>query len=167
VLSPAAKVGGHVGGKSVGCFERREVAASLHLGPALDVERAFGEGARRVADLAREGGVGGRCGRLGERDRPGLVADVVVGPEGRVIAPVTEYSVMLVSSESMSTACSRSPSWSVQTWNFSVIQAASPPVSRSRRRRVSAAACLGCGCSRFPRSASDGVAMPTSLAARR
>jgi hypothetical protein len=48
VLSPAAKACGHVRGERVRCFESREVDASLHLGPAPDVERAFGEGARRV-----------------------------------------------------------------------------------------------------------------------
>jgi hypothetical protein len=43
-----------------------------------------------------------------------------------LIAPVTHYSVTFVSTQSSSIAVSSSPSWSVQLWNFSAIQAASP-----------------------------------------
>ena len=43
-----------------------------------------------------------------------------------MIAPVTQYSVMFVSSASRSSQPSKSPRWSLQVWNFSTIHAARP-----------------------------------------
>src|SRR5450631_2197179 len=68
---------------------------------------------------------------------------------------------MFVSTQSSSIAVSSSPSWSVQLWNFSAIQAASPAGESVRRTRAFAAWCPGCGCSRSPSFAS-GVALWSS-----
>jgi hypothetical protein len=74
----------HVRGEQLGSLECREVSAAWHLGPALNVEHLFGEGARRMTDLARERRVGGGCAGTCERNGPWLVAHRVVGPERRV-----------------------------------------------------------------------------------
>src|SRR5262249_16816707 len=84
-LAERTEEGADVGGERFGFLEGREVAASRHDGPALDVVGALGPRARRQEDLARERGVGGRDGdALALGQRPRAVKARVVRPERRI-----------------------------------------------------------------------------------
>src|SRR5262249_49990677 len=84
--------------EQLGLLERREVAAARHRGVALEVVEPLDPFARRMADVA---------GKLRE-------------------APVTQYSITLVSSSSSENRVWTSPWQSLQRSNFSTSQAASP-----------------------------------------
>ena len=111
-------------------FEGSEVAAALHLGPVHDVVALVRPRPRRLQELAWVRGVA----RSVRRPAPPTVGRRRCRPDAtsayrRAADPavsVTQYTITLSSSRSQPKVASRSSSRSLQTWNFSRIQAASP-----------------------------------------